>query len=68
MTPVYYRVLEQVCPPGTERAWVFTDQNGLPVDDQASRERLQRYATEADIMQYVPKRGKLKSKVWSRAN
>ena len=38
------------------------------MDDQSPRERLQRYATEADIMQYVPKLGKLKGKVWSRAN
>ncbi len=68
MTPACYQVLEQALTPGTERAWVFTGENGLPVDDQSPRERLQRYATEADIMQYVPKRGKLKGKVWSRAN
>ncbi len=68
MAPTCYRVLEQVVLPSSNRPWVFTDQKGLPIQDQGTRERLQRYATEAGIMRYVPDRGKHKGKSWSRAN
>ena len=68
MTPTSYKVLEQVCPPGSKQAWVFEDHNGLPIQDQGTRERLQRYATEARVMPYTPDRGKHAGKPWSRAN
>jgi integrase len=68
MTPRCYEILEQVCPAGSKQAWVFQDGTGLPIQDQGTRERLQRYATKTGIMLIKPENGKHAGKTWSRAN
>ncbi len=68
MTPTCYKVMEQVAPPATQQAWVFVNDQGMPIQDQDTREQLQKYATEAGVMPIVPNRGKHAGEVWSRAN
>ncbi len=68
MTPTCYRVMEQLAPPGTKQSWVLEDSEGLPIQDQGTRERLQKHAKAIGIMPTRPTRGKHASKPWSKAN